>query len=190
VILVWIQAGLLFAMIFTFPLCDSKMKKGLTMSYELGKDIAEIKSMLKELLKDSGSPIESGELNDDSYSKSRLRHRTLLNVNNHTLRDLWIKISVDGNTAGPKQVNNGSSISCKSDDVSFGGKANYHVEIWRNDNGNQGGYIGTYETSVRFNAAGYDDTDELTIFTLNEKTYLRAVSIRVVGVIIAEFLLA
>ena len=159
------------------------------MSYELGKDICEIKAELKAihaLLAGGGVPSSP---RDDEPSPYGVTHKTTLNVDNHTLRDLWIKISGD-NTAGPSQVNNGSSISCNSDKIVFGNRATYNVEIWRNNSGGQGSFIGGYSTSVRYNAAGYDDTDELIIVTVGGETLLRVLSAREAGAVIAQIILA
>ncbi|WP_148599163.1 hypothetical protein [Aquisphaera giovannonii] len=118
-------------------------------------------------------------------------HKTILNVDNHTLRDLWIKISADEeHTEGPRQVNNGQSISCDSDKVRFGNAASYHIDVWRNDNGHQGGHIGGYDTGVRFNGAGFDDTDELVVVTVGGKTHLQALSQRKAGEVVGEIILA
>ncbi len=135
------------------------------MNYELGKDIAEIKSELKSLrnlMQSTFDSVQSGL----GASGIGIKHTTTLIVSNHTVVDFWIQISGDG-AAGPKQVNNGHDISAQSGEIQFGNKANYHVKIWKNNNGRQGAFLGGYDTSVPYNAGGYKDDDQLIFFTID-----------------------
>ncbi|MHB8103336.1 MAG: hypothetical protein ACYDEF_14485 [Methanosarcina sp.] len=149
--------------------------------YSIGKDIQEIKSQLNELTSSQKTfgPLGIG-----------IKHKTHLDVSNYTQRDLWIMISGDANpSVGPQQVNNGNSIGADSGKIEFGNKAKFHVDIWRNANGQQGSYIGGYDTGVRFNALGYSDLDNLLIVTIGGTTYLQAISTRDVGALLAQLLL-
>lgn len=156
------------------------------MNYELGKDIAEIKSELKSLRNLIQLTFDNVQ-SIPGASGIGIRHTTTLIVSNHTNVDFWIQISGDG-AAGPKQVNNGHDISAQSREIQFGNKANYDVKIWRNNNGRQGAYLGGYGTSVRYNADGYKDDDQLIFFTIDGAKYLRAISAREAGQILLEVL--
>lgn len=106
--------------------------------------------------------------------------RTYITIGNHTGRDLHIKISGDVHTGewGPKQVNNNESPEVKSRKIDFGNKATYNFFIWKNNNGEIGTEIGSFDHQVRYNAAGNRDHIEFTIINIDGKTYLQVWSVR------------
>lgn len=116
-----------------------------------------------------------------SQSESELYgERTKLVIANDTGRDIHIQVKCDVHTGnwGPHQVNHTEEPQLKSRKISEGNEATYCIEIWKNDNGQRGESIGTFDHQVRYNLGGNYDRLELIIVDINGQTHLRAFSVR------------
>ena len=149
-------------------------------SYELGKDIQEIKDRLKRIEEHTGlsNLTQSG---DGSFGV--LGERTTLAIANRTFRDLHVQLTKDVHTGnwGPNQINHNHEADAKSKSIRFGDKATFHVILYKNDNGSPGDLIGEFDHGVRFNAAGNSDRLEFAIVDISGETYLEAISVRDAG---------
>ncbi|HFK1756490.1 TPA: hypothetical protein ACGXQC_000856 [Bacillus cereus] len=113
-----------------------------------------------------------------------------LTLGNHAQIDIHVKVSHHADW-GPGQLNNGHNITASTrDPFEFGNKAKFHVDVWKNDDGKPGEYLGYFEREVRYNAGGWFDELEFMIKEINGKVYLAVVSAKDVLTIIAKFLLS
>ncbi|ACK96268.1 hypothetical protein CN498_20560 [Bacillus thuringiensis] len=113
-----------------------------------------------------------------------------LTLSNHTGMDIHVQVT-DKADWGPGQLNHAQNITASTREAyNFGNRANFHVQVWKNDNGQQGKFIGEFDHHVRYNALGWTDALEFVIREIDGQVYMFVVSLRVVGEVIARYLLS
>ncbi|MGE1043856.1 hypothetical protein ACQGRZ_27380 [Bacillus wiedmannii] len=113
-----------------------------------------------------------------------------LAIANHASIDLHVQVSDKADWGPGKLFHGDPPITAKTrDEFSFGSKANFHIKLWRNNNGEQGEELGEFDHDVRYNALGWTDELELVVVNIRGERWLHALSARKVGEIIFEILL-
>lgn len=122
-------------------------------------------------------------LNQESNSlpnKVPLGERTYCVLANHSGRDFHIKVTCDVHTDewGPKQINHGEEREIKSKKIPYDEYAKYFFEVWKDDNGQPGEYIGSFNHSVSYGYLGNRDYLKFTIANMDGKDYLQVYSVK------------
>ena len=120
----------------------------------------------------------------NSYPKTEpLGERTYCVLSNHSGRDFHIRVSCDVHTGnwGPKQINNGEAPEIKSKKIPYDDYAKYCFEVWKNDAGQLGKPVGSFEHSVSYDVLGVRDHLEFTIINVDGKDHLQVFSAKKVA---------
>ncbi|MCU5511395.1 hypothetical protein OCB07_21510 [Bacillus cereus] len=113
-----------------------------------------------------------------------------LSLSNHTKMDVHVQVT-DQADWGPGQLNHGDNMTATTrEKFKIGNRANFHVQVWKNDDGHPGEFIGEFNRHVRYNALGWTDALEFVIKEIDGKVYMYVISLRDVTEVIAKFLLS
>lgn len=119
-----------------------------------------------------------------SVTEAPFGERTDLVLENLSGRDMHIEISGDiRNPSNPyrRYFPHHDEFDVESKFINFGAKATYSIDLWKNDAGNRGEWLGAFRHGVRYNAAGRSDRLEFTMIDTGPDRYIKVWSIRELG---------